>query len=114
FVQMKKNGGGTIVNVSSLGGLERLQKFDGFSAYSMSKFGVVGLTECLAVEGKDFDITVNCVAPGAVETQMLKQVAPFFKTNTKPNDVARVIKFLCEEGLKGSMSGSVFPLFTNG
>lgn len=113
FSHMKKAGRGSIVNVSSLGGLERFQKFDGFSAYSVSKHGLVGLTECLSVEGRPLNIAVNCVAPGAVDTKMLRDVAPGFKTAAKPEDVARLIVFLCEEGLAGRISGSVMPLCTN-
>lgn len=111
--QMQGKKEGSIVNISSLGGLERLQKFVGFSAYSVSKFGVVGLTECLAEEVKSLGIRVNCLAPGAVDTQMLRMAAPQFKANTQPIDVARLIHFLCDQDLSGNMTGNVIPYFCN-
>lgn len=48
--------------------------YTNFSAYVASKGGIVRLTETLAAELKDFDIDINAIAPGAVNTQMLKEV----------------------------------------
>jgi NAD(P)-dependent dehydrogenase (short-subunit alcohol dehydrogenase family) len=73
----------------------------------------VGLTECLAVEGKPFGIRVNCVAPGAVDTDMLKKAAPFLKTRTTPEDVARTILFLCDEKESRSLNGTVIEIHSN-
>ena len=56
-----------------------MQKFPDMSAYIVSKHGIVGLTEALAIEEKPFNIHVNCVAPGAVDTKMLKQAFPEFQ-----------------------------------
>ena len=105
--------GGTIVNLSSLGGLRGVEKFPGFTPYSVSKFAVIGLTECLAVEGRELGVTVNCVAPGAVGTRMLYEVAPFLETTTTPDDVARTIGFLCEEGLAGKLNGAILEIHSN-
>jgi NAD(P)-dependent dehydrogenase (short-subunit alcohol dehydrogenase family) len=114
FRQMKDSGrGGVIVNLSSLGGIQSTPKFKGLSAYTVSKYGIVGLTECLAVEGKPFGIRVNCVAPGAVDTDMLKKAAPFLKTRTTPEDVARTILFLCDEKESRSLNGTVIEIHSN-
>jgi len=105
--------GGAIVNVSSLGGLRGTKKFPGFLAYSVSKFAVVGLTECLAVEGRELGVRVNCVAPGAVDTRMLKEAAPFLRTETTPDHVAHVIRFLCDDAESGSITGSILEIDSN-
>lgn len=105
--------GGAIVNVSSLGGLRGTPKFPGFAAYSVSKFAVVGLTECLAVEARELGVRVNCVAPGAVDTRMLREAAPFLRTATTPEDVARTIRFLCDDAESGSVTGAVLEIHSN-
>jgi NAD(P)-dependent dehydrogenase (short-subunit alcohol dehydrogenase family) len=105
--------GGAIVNVSSLGGLRGTKKFPGFAAYTVSKFAVVGLTECLAVEGRELGVRVNCVAPGAVDTRMLHEAAPFLRTETTPEDVARTIRFLADDAESGAMTGAVLEIDSN-
>lgn len=105
--------GGAIVNVSSLGGLRGTPKFEGFGAYSVSKFAVVGLTECLAVEARALGVRVNCVAPGAVDTRMLHEAAPFLRTETTPDDVARSIAFLCDDAQSGGITGAVLEIHSN-
>jgi len=93
---MKKAGAGSIINISSLAGIQGLQKFRGFSAYTASKMGVVGLTEVLSEELKEEGIRVNCVAPGAVDTQMLRTALPGLKTSTKPEDIAEEILYFAD------------------
>jgi 3-oxoacyl-[acyl-carrier protein] reductase len=105
--------GGAIVNVSSLGGLRGTPKFPGFAAYSVSKFAVVGLTECLAVEARELGVRVNCVAPGAVDTRMKREAAPFLETKTMPEDVARAIRFLCDDDEAGQVTGAVLEMHSN-
>jgi NAD(P)-dependent dehydrogenase (short-subunit alcohol dehydrogenase family) len=105
--------GGAIVNVSSFGGLRGTSKFAGFTAYTVSKFAVVGLTECLAVEGRELGVRVNCVAPGAVDTRMLREAAPFLRTQTTPEDVAATIRFLADDAASGAMTGAVLEIASN-
>lgn len=64
---MKKGGGGRIVNFSG-GGDGALPNF---TAYSASKRAVVGFTESLSAELKEYNIFVNAIAPGAVNTKFL-------------------------------------------
>ena len=105
--------GGAIVNLSSLSGVRGPEKFPGSSAYVVSKYGVVGMTEILAVEGKPYNIRVNCVAPGAVDTEMLKKAAPFLKTNTTPAEVARTILNLADEEQSHHINGALIEIFSN-
>jgi len=105
--------GGAIINLSSLAGVRGPQKFKGLSAYVVSKYGVLGLSEILAVEGKPYGIRVNSVAPGAVDTVMLKKAAPFLKTKTGPEDIATTILFLADERQSGHISGANIEIFSN-
>jgi NAD(P)-dependent dehydrogenase (short-subunit alcohol dehydrogenase family) len=54
---------GSIINISSVGGMSG---FPMRSPYCASKMGVIGLTETVAVEVGDYNIRVNCISPGAV------------------------------------------------
>jgi NAD(P)-dependent dehydrogenase (short-subunit alcohol dehydrogenase family) len=105
--------GGAIVNMSSLGGIRGTEKFPRFTAYTVSKFGVVGLTESLAVEGRPLRVRVNCIAPGAVDTQMKREAAPLLRTVTTAYDVARVVRFLCDDEESGTLTGSVIEIHSN-
>ena len=69
--KMKKNKWGRIINISSVCG-----KF-GYayeSAYTASKFGLIGFTQSLAQEVAKFGLTANCICPGWVETKMAETV----------------------------------------
>jgi NAD(P)-dependent dehydrogenase (short-subunit alcohol dehydrogenase family) len=68
---MKKNGGGKIINLSGGGATAPLPRI---SAYAASKAAVVRLTETLAEECRDFNIDINAVAPGALNTRLLEEV----------------------------------------
>lgn len=114
FQRRKKDGGkASIVNISSLAGIRATDKFPGFSSYAASKFAVVGLTECLAAEGAALGIRTNCIAPGAVDTELLRRAAPHLKTQTTPQDIAQSVLFLTDETRAGKINGTTLELFTN-
>jgi NAD(P)-dependent dehydrogenase (short-subunit alcohol dehydrogenase family) len=103
---------GVILNLSSLSGVKGTEKFPGLSAYNVSKAGVAGLTEILAVEGRPYNIRVCAVSPGAVDTEMLRQAVPHLKAGMTPEDLAEILLFLADDS--GRMfSGSNIELFTN-
>jgi NAD(P)-dependent dehydrogenase (short-subunit alcohol dehydrogenase family) len=105
---------GRIVNMSSALGREG---HAGFAAYCSSKFGVIGLTQCIAAEFGAYDITVNSVIPGIVKTRMwsgedgtvgtvfeseqaaedfLKARLPLGRTQ-EPEDLAEMVAFLLSD-----------------
>lgn len=65
---LKKGEGGATVNISSMAGRRGMPNMGGYCA---SKFGVIGLTQQMAVELAPYGIRVNCVCPGATDTDMV-------------------------------------------
>lgn len=112
FRVMMAQQSGVIINLSSLSGVRGVEKFPGLSAYNVSKAGVAGLTEILAVEGKPFHIRVCAVSPGAVDTEMLRQAAPHLKTGMTPDDLAEILLFLADDSGR-MLSGSNIEIFSN-
>jgi NAD(P)-dependent dehydrogenase (short-subunit alcohol dehydrogenase family) len=66
FTAMLPAGGGRIVNIASLSGVYATEKFPGLAAYNVSKYGIIGLTEAIAVEGREHGISAICISPGCV------------------------------------------------
>lgn len=102
---MKSNGGGKIINISSIWGL-RSKEYR--TMYSMTKFGINGITKALSRELGEYNILVNSVCPGYVNTEMtIKNVpekeAEKIKINiplrrfAEPNEIAKLIKFLVSD-----------------
>jgi NAD(P)-dependent dehydrogenase (short-subunit alcohol dehydrogenase family) len=112
FGAMRVAGEGRIVNIASLSGVYATEKFPGLAAYNVSKYGVIGLTEAIAVEGKPFGISAICLSPGAVDTQMLRQANPELRPGLTADDVARLIVALLDSPLVAA-SGANIPLFSN-
>ncbi|MCB9197191.1 MAG: SDR family oxidoreductase [Flavobacteriales bacterium] len=81
----------TILNISSMGGVQGTAKFPGLLAYSSSKGALTILTECLAEELKERNVTCNALALGAVQTEMLESAFPGYKANVQPIDMANYI-----------------------
>jgi 3-oxoacyl-[acyl-carrier protein] reductase len=78
------------------------------AAYNASKWGLTGLIKSLAEEGRERGIFCAAVLPGSVDTEMLKQTP--FKPALRPQDVARVVKFLCTDA-PFAMTGSAVEVF---
>jgi len=112
FGAMRAAGEGRIVNIASLSGVYATEKFPGLAAYNVSKYGVIGLTEAIAVEGKPLGISAICLSPGAVDTQMLRQANPELGAALTPGDVAQLIVALLDSPLVPA-SGANIPLFSN-
>jgi len=93
--------GGRIVTLSSVSGLAGNR---GQVNYSAAKAGIIGATKALAVELAKRNITVNCVAPGLIDTQMIKDApkelildAIPMRRIGRPEDVAAAVSFLCSD-----------------
>jgi NAD(P)-dependent dehydrogenase (short-subunit alcohol dehydrogenase family) len=80
-----------IVHISSMGGFQGSAKFPGLSVYSSSKAALAGLTECLAEELKEGNVSVNCLAIGAVQTEMLEEAFPGYQAPLSPGQMAQYI-----------------------
>jgi len=99
--EMVRKKSGAIVSVSSL---SALMPNRGQANYSAAKAGIIAASRALAAEVARFGIRVNVVAPGLIETDMIqnapveqiKQIIPMARLG-KPEEVARVIRFLCSD-----------------
>jgi len=95
---------GKIVNITSINGLRG--KF-GQANYAASKAGIIGLTKTVARELGKFNVNVNAVAPGMVETEMMRVLPQDVKDKSisetvlervaQPEDIAHVVTFLCSD-----------------
>src|SRR2546423_4510101 len=112
FAPMRRAGGGRIVNLASLSGIYATEKFPGLAAYNVSKYGVVGLTEAIALEGRPHGITAICLSPGAVDTEMLRRANPKLKPGLTPARVAELVVTLLDGAITPA-SGANIPLFSN-
>lgn len=105
--QMLKNGGGAIVNTSSVGGLIGVP---GVPIYVASKHAVLGLTKSAALEYAKQGIRINAVSPGGIETELFDRFAsdPQFREQMeaahpvgrvgKPEEIASAVLWLCSDG----------------
>ena len=94
--RMPKNG--HVVSIGSMGGVQGSVKFPGLAAYSSSKGAVITLTELWAEEFKETGPSFNCLALGAVQTEMLSAAFPGYKAPVTALEAAAYIKNFALEG----------------
>jgi len=91
---MKNSGGGSIVNVSSLGGLVG---YPLLAAYCASKWGQIGFTKACAEEGKKDNIRVNAIAPGKADTAIRSKIKEDKTKMLTPEDQVDACVFLASD-----------------
>lgn len=115
--QMARVGWGRIINIASVSGVRASL---GRAAYGTSKAAIIGLTRQMAVELAGFGITANAVAPGATETDLVRQhhtvaTREGFNAATPdgryaaPSEIAEAVAFLASEAA-GHVNGVVLPV----
>ena len=102
--KMLKNKYGKIVNITSIVGHTGNI---GQSNYAASKSGIIGMSKSLALEYAKKNITINCVSPGFIDTDMTEKIDEKFKAQLiekipinrlgQPKDVANVVSFLMSD-----------------
>jgi len=104
---MKAQRDGVIVNISSVASVDA---FEGLGAYGASKAWVNAWSKFLAEEGRPFGIRVFSVAPGAVETRMLRDAYPDFPADEAltPEDVAGIVYALAQPDCRHASGQTVF------
>ncbi len=116
-VNMKEKKWGRIINIGSISGVMGEANA---SLYSATKAGLVGMTRALALELAEYNITVNTINPGWVDTEMgmnSVELSEFFKEEiletipqrrfVKPVEVAKLVKYLISEDAKGITGQSI-------
>ncbi len=116
-VNMKEKKWGRIINIGSISGIMGEANA---SLYSATKSGLVGLTRALALELASYNITVNTINPGWVDTEMGKtsvELSEFFKDEiletipqrrfVQPKEIAKLVKYLISDDAKGITGQSI-------
>ncbi len=106
---LQKSEAAHIVNISSMGGFQGSVKFSGLTSYASSKAAIAVLTECLAEEFKETTIKFNCLALGAVSTEMLAEAFPGYQAPTTAVEMAEYIWQFAKEGHK-IFNGKILPV----
>lgn len=104
---MKRQGGGVLVNISSLASVD---PFPGFSVYGACKAWVNLFTRAAADEGRPHGIRVFSLALGAVETRLLRGLFADFPAEQalSPEEVARLVAALCDEPMRHASGQTLF------
>lgn len=107
--EMAKNKWGRIINIASVASGQVGIGIFGGSHYTASKGGIIGMTESLAIEWAPLGINVNVIAPGAIDTPMIKEAKLSkealdaflakipLKRFGKPEEIAAAVVFLASE-----------------
>jgi len=108
---MLKQGGGAIVNVAAKAAIDHGA---GAAAYAASKAAAVAMMDSLAEDLKGTGIRVNSVLPSIIDTEINRKAMPKadFAKWPKPEEIARVIVFLCSDDAK-VIHGAAVPVFGN-
>lgn len=106
---MKGNKKRHVLNISSMGAIQGSAKFPGLSFYSASKAAIANLTECLAEEYKDQNISFNCLALGSANTEMFNEAFPGFNAAVSAKEMAT---FIADFAIKGHnyFNGKILPV----
>jgi NAD(P)-dependent dehydrogenase (short-subunit alcohol dehydrogenase family) len=106
---MVKQGSGAIVNVASKAAVDHA---GGAAAYAASKAGAVAMMDSLAAEVKGTGVRVNSILPSIIDTEINRKAMPKadFSKWPKPEDIARVILFLCSDEAK-LIHGAAVPVY---
>lgn len=93
FAPMKKQGGGTIINMSSVAGV---QAWSGTGTYSASKHAIMAMSKSLADEGRAYHIKVSAICPGGVADELVDATAGERARSEKidPFDIAETALYL--------------------
>ena len=102
---MKSQNSGKIINISSIFGVVSKGKR---AAYSSTKWGLIGFTKAVALELAPFNVQVNAVSPGFVDTDLthqilkpedIKQLVETIPQGrlAQPDEIAKVVLFLCSD-----------------
>lgn len=106
---LRRSSSPSIVNIATMGAVQGSSKFPGLSSYSASKGALATLTECLAEEFKNYNIRVNALAIGAVETEMFREAFPGMQAPVKPEEMAGFFKWFITEG-NLRFNGKILPV----
>jgi NAD(P)-dependent dehydrogenase (short-subunit alcohol dehydrogenase family) len=107
--QMIKQKYGRIINIGARPALNGVKNM---SAYGASKAAVLNLTQSLADELSNYNINVNAIIPGTMDTPRNRKDMPKadFKKWVKPQEIAEVITFLCSREAD-KISGAILPVY---
>jgi len=98
-----------VLNIGSMGGYQGSSKFPGLLAYSVSKAAIATLTECLAEEWKESGVAVNCLALGAVQTEMLAEAFPGMQAPVSSEQMGGFLSYFALQG-HHFFNGKVLPV----
>jgi NAD(P)-dependent dehydrogenase (short-subunit alcohol dehydrogenase family) len=98
-----------IINIGSMGGFQGSTKYPGLSLYSAGKAALANLTESLGAEFSNKGICINCLALGAVQTEMLAQAFPGYQAPINPAEIAAFIGDFALHAHK-FMNGKIVPV----
>jgi short-subunit dehydrogenase len=98
-----------IINISSMSGFQGSSKFAGLSIYSATKSAIASLSEVLAEELKPIGVSVNCLALGAVQTEMFEKAFPGAGAQMSLTHLADFIADFCLNGNK-YFNGKILPV----